>query len=105
MLLRQATRGTNITVEIKEDTVVIPRSSTIIVKRVPAARPGRGKAAYYTAGVPGGAGADKPGWKGSMSKRFDGKEEPPKPVPVCLPSVPFDLSLNERRRPLKQCKL
>ena len=28
--------------EIKEDTVVIPRSSSVVVKRVPAARPGRG---------------------------------------------------------------
>ncbi|VDB90639.1 unnamed protein product [Peniophora sp. CBMAI 1063] len=69
--------------EIKEDTVVIPRSSSVVVKRVPAARPGRGKASYYTAGVLGGNNPDgKPGWKGSMSKRFDGKEEPPKPAPA-----------------------
>lgn len=91
--------------ELKDDSHIIPRSSSVIVKRLPSARPGKGKAAMYVAGAggapatpaseparqgPTGGGANS--WhKGSMSKRFDGKEEhhhvptPPKPSPVRLP--------------------
>ncbi|KAH8832965.1 DWNN-domain-containing protein [Flagelloscypha sp. PMI_526] len=65
--------------EYKDDSAMIPRSSSVIVKRVPAIRPGRGKASI-TASVPE---SSRPGapltaatWhKGAMSMRFDGKDD------------------------------
>lgn len=72
--------------EHKDDSQLIPRSSSVVVKRMPSLRPGKGKAAMYIAGTngntsvpisepiqrPGGGGT----WhKGAMSKRFDVKEE------------------------------
>ncbi|KAI5833403.1 DWNN-domain-containing protein [Schizophyllum commune Tattone D] len=92
--------------EYADDTTIIPRSSSVIVKRRPAARPGKGKAAYYTAGVGGnlpvsepnqrggGGGGGSTWYKGAMSKRFDGKDEGPKanstpnPAPAMPPSIP-----------------
>ena len=82
--------------EYKDDSEIIPRSSQVIAKRVPAARPGKGKGAMYISGTGpvGGSGADTSAMKdvqqmggpmrariglGSMSKRFDGKEDTPKP--------------------------
>ena len=79
--------------EYKDDSEIIPRSSQVIAKRVPAARPGKGKGAMYISGTApvGGSGADNSAMKdmagpmrariglGAMSKRFDGKEETPKP--------------------------
>jgi protein MPE1 len=75
---------------------MIPRSSSVIVKRLPSSRPGKGKAAMYLSGTngahtptsdtvqrPGGSGVM---WhKGAMSKRFDGREDSsltPKPAAV-----------------------
>src|SRR5271156_384023 len=37
--------------EHKDDSQIIPRSSSVIVKRLPAARPGKGKASMYLAGT------------------------------------------------------
>lgn len=76
--------------EYKDDTQIIPRGTSVIVKRLPSARPGKGKAAMYIAGVGTAAvptsefvqrqGANinsSSSWhKGAMSKRFDVKEEP-----------------------------
>ncbi|KAJ7281475.1 DWNN domain-containing protein [Mycena rebaudengoi] len=74
--------------EYTDDSEIIPRSSSVVVKRRPAARPGKGKASMYIAGagnaVPtseavqrGGSGAPSNSWhKGAMSKRFDVKDEP-----------------------------
>jgi protein MPE1 len=74
--------------EYKDDSQIIPRSSSVIVKRLPSSRPGKGKAAMYLSGTnggthtptsdiiqrPGGSGGNL--WhKGAMSKRFDIKEE------------------------------
>ncbi|KAI0322094.1 DWNN domain-containing protein, partial [Amylostereum chailletii] len=85
--------------ELKDDSHIIPRSSSVIVKRIPAARPGRGKAAMYVAaanantaseksGSSGGGGGG--GWgKGGLSKRFDTKDETSKsntPTPAPNPS-------------------
>lgn len=73
--------------EYNDDSTIIPRSSSVIVKRMPAARLGKGKASYYASGVtstaiPTSEPVQRPGsasnvtWhKGSMSKRFDGKED------------------------------
>src|SRR5260370_16822521 len=41
-----------ILVELMDDSHVIPRSSSVVVKRMPPARPGKGKAAMYI-GAPG----------------------------------------------------
>ncbi|TFY78644.1 hypothetical protein EWM64_g5368, partial [Hericium alpestre] len=75
--------------EFKDDSHIIPRSSSVIVKRVPAARPGKGKAAMYIGGGSGGApttdasgksgapGGSSTSWhRGGMSRRFDGGSEP-----------------------------
>jgi len=73
--------------EYKDDSQMIPRSSSVIVKRLPSSRPGKGKAAMYLSGTNGSAHVptsdtvQRPGgtgvvWhKGAMSKRFDIKEE------------------------------
>jgi protein MPE1 len=72
--------------EYKDDSQVIPRSSSVVVKRMPSQRPGKGKAAMYIAGTNGSTSVpisetvQRPGgssaWhKGAMSKRFDVKEE------------------------------
>ncbi|KAF5383655.1 hypothetical protein D9615_003664 [Tricholomella constricta] len=73
--------------EFKDDSQIIPRSSSVIVKRLPSARPGKGKASMYLAGVgnplpvsdpahkPGGPSNGSTTYKGTMSKRFDGKDE------------------------------
>jgi len=74
--------------ELKDDSQIIPRSSSVVVKRLPSARPGKGKASMYIAGtgnaLPVSDPAHKPivssngstSWhKGAMSKRFDVKDE------------------------------
>src|SRR6267154_1034816 len=73
--------------EYKDDFQMIPRSSSVIVKRLPSSRPGKGKAAMYLSGTNGSAhtptsdtvqrlGGSGVVWhKGAMSKRFDVKEE------------------------------
>ncbi|KAI6096978.1 DWNN domain-containing protein [Pisolithus croceorrhizus] len=71
--------------EYRDDTQIIPRSSSVIVKRLPAQRPGKGKAGMYLAGATGNAAiqtsdvVQRSGgvtWhRGAMSKRFDIKEE------------------------------
>lgn len=79
--------------EYKDDSQIIPRGTSVIVKRLPSARPGKGKAAMYIAGVgnavvpisesvqrPGGTVNSGSSWhKGAMSKRFDLKEDPAAP--------------------------
>ena len=37
-------------VEFDDDTLIIPRSTTVIAKRLPATKPGRGGAARYVSG-------------------------------------------------------
>ena len=84
---------------------MVPRSSSVVVKRVPSARPGKGKAAMYI-GAPGTsstpeskpnsqAGSSSWGGRGSISRRFD-REAPSKPntvrtiQPCCfLNSLPY----------------
>ncbi|KAJ7155344.1 DWNN domain-containing protein [Mycena crocata] len=86
--------------EYTDDSEIIPRSSSVVVKRRPAARPGKGKASMYIAGagnsVPtsepvqkSGPGAASSSWhKGAMSRRFDIKDEQPSPsVPKASPSA------------------
>lgn len=73
--------------EFKDDSQIIPRSSSVVVKRLPSARPGKGKASMYIAGVgnalpvsdkSGGPSNGSTSWhKGAMSKRFDVKDENP----------------------------
>jgi hypothetical protein len=77
--------------ELRDDSHMIPRSSSVVVKRVPSARPGKGKAAMYI-GAPGTSATpeSKPNsqsgnssWtaRSSISRRFD-KEYPLKPTTV-----------------------
>ena len=79
--------------EFKDDSQIIPRSSSVIVKRLPSARPGKGKASMYVAGAGNvpvsdpvqrhGASNGTSTWhKGAMSKRFDVKEDPSPKSPV-----------------------
>ncbi|KIL69274.1 hypothetical protein M378DRAFT_70091 [Amanita muscaria Koide BX008] len=91
--------------EYKDDMHIVPRSSSVIVKRLPAPKPGKGKASYYVAGaqnsVPTSEATGRPGsgpnitWhKGAMTKRFDVKEEATQdsstPVPAMMSSVTKD---------------
>ncbi|KAJ7066569.1 DWNN domain-containing protein [Mycena amicta] len=89
--------------EYADDSEIIPRSSSVIVKRRPAARPGKGKASMYIAGAGnslptsepvsrgGGPSGQPVSWhKGAMSKRFDVKEEPQKPAVVAKPATGDD---------------
>ncbi|KAJ3797421.1 DWNN domain-containing protein [Lentinula aff. detonsa] len=69
--------------EILDDGIIIPRSSFVIIKRVPAARPGKGKASMYIAGAANMIPTSESVLRGSgfihrgaMSKRFDGKDDP-----------------------------
>lgn len=39
--------------EYKDDSQIVPRSTSVIVKRRPAVRPGKGRAAMYISGTPG----------------------------------------------------
>lgn len=69
--------------EYRDDSHIIPRSSSVIARRVPASRPGKGKIPMYVAG----AGAPTTNMasassssmsmtgRGAMSKRFDRKED------------------------------
>jgi len=41
----------NTALEYTNDSQIIPRSTSVIAKRLPAARPGKGKAAIYIAGA------------------------------------------------------
>ncbi|GBE86442.1 Uncharacterized RING finger protein [Sparassis crispa] len=96
--------------EYKDDSYIIPRSSSVIVKRG-FARPGKGKAAMYIAGTgssstsaaPNSAAKSTPSgsnsWHrapGNISKRFDFKEKeeyatvsptPPKPAAITVKSA------------------
>jgi protein MPE1 len=77
----------NFMAEFKDDSQIIPRSSSVIVRRLPSSRPGKGKAAMYIAGVvpdtsprtsgPIASVSSNSTWhKGAISKRFNTKEEP-----------------------------
>jgi len=87
--------------EFKDDSHIIPRSSSVIVKRLPAARPGKGKASLYVNGVGPAmptsdplarASSGTPAWhKGAMSKRFDGKEDTPAATPPSKQATPVSL--------------
>ncbi|TFK39808.1 DWNN domain-containing protein [Crucibulum laeve] len=93
--------------EFKDDSIIIPRSSSVVVKRLPAARPGKGKASMYVAGAPGniptsepvqkgGAAGGGSTWhKGAMSRRFDGKEESVTPGMTSTPSMPVKSSVTK----------
>ncbi|CAL1715023.1 unnamed protein product [Somion occarium] len=85
-----------------DDSTIIPRASSVIVKRV-FVRPGKGKAAMYISAGSSSTGASDQASKstassggsyswhrGNMTKRFDGREETtstlPKPTPVTIKS-------------------
>lgn len=80
--------------EYRDDSFVIPRSTSVVARRLPPARPGKGTAAIYVAGVNDGsraaaaakgAGQKSAGFGGQraggfntgahMQKRFDAKDE------------------------------
>ena len=93
---------TNPASEYKDDSQIVPRSTSVIVKRRPAVRPGKGRAAMYISGTPSASSEKhtpivtpanntwhRPGLpSGHTSKRFDSREkerdrdEPQKPVRV-----------------------
>jgi protein MPE1 len=97
-----ANEESEVRTEYKDDTQVIPRSTSVIAKRMPAARPGRGSSTKYitadagameansSVGGPGSMGP--PSWqRTAMSRRFDGKEETP--VVASKPAVCSDVYL------------
>lgn len=76
-------------IEYYDDHAVIPRSTSVLARRLPPSKPGRGNGQIYMAAIEGnsgapvtgghgGGGGGGQGWKNggsSMSKRFDGKED------------------------------
>jgi hypothetical protein len=85
-LVRTSDSASCLSSEYKDDSQIISRSSSVIVRRLPSVRPGKGKAAMYIAGIPEGSAkpssssvssnASGPAWhKGAMSRRFNVKEE------------------------------
>lgn len=103
--------------EYKDDSYIIPRSSSVVVKRV-FAKPGKGKAAMYlsstsgtsgsTAATPDANGKQAGGANGSynwhrggnITKRFDGKEEsshPAKPAPTPAPAAAPEVRVTRSR--------
>lgn len=80
-------------VEYYDDHAVIPRSTSVLARRLPPSKPGRGNGQIYMAAIEGNSGAPSTGshgggggggggggqgWKNggsSMSKRFDGKDD------------------------------
>ena len=99
--------------EYKDDSQIVPRSTSVIVKRRPAVRPGKGKAAMYISGTPGASSEKhtpivtpanntwlRPGLpSGHSSKRFDSREkererdEHQKPVRAVTPRPSLRLEL------------
>ncbi|KAG8942701.1 hypothetical protein FRC04_003531 [Tulasnella sp. 424] len=89
--------------EYKDDSFIIPRSTSVIAKRMPAIRPGKGRAAIYVANVgtsdlqsnphsrAGSSGPSAPaggtGRFGGMSKRFDGKDSKAHPYQAAAPAL------------------
>lgn len=80
--------------EFRDDAHIIPRSSSVIVKRLPVFRPAKSRIPIYIGNAPGSIPTSETvvrgtsTWhKGAMSKRFDGKDEasPSKPV---VPTAP-----------------
>jgi hypothetical protein len=79
------------------DDHLVPRSSSVIVKRVPLLRGAKSKFPHYLAGAPKPTGSAPDvnrrqppiaaTWTGrgysGFSKRFDGKDEQPKDIVVC----------------------
>ncbi|KAK8227335.1 DWNN domain-containing protein [Phyllosticta capitalensis] len=49
-LVHQKRKNTNCSLEYDDDTTIVPRSTTVLVRRLPAARPGHGRAARYVSG-------------------------------------------------------
>ena len=91
-------------------TQIIPRSSSVIVERLPspAARPGKGKASMYLASTPqflpsepvlrgSSINGGTTYHEGAMSKQFDGKDEQ---TSLKLPKVPHQLLMRKERLPL-----
>ncbi|KAM0746093.1 DWNN-domain-containing protein [Meredithblackwellia eburnea MCA 4105] len=81
--------------EYTNDHFIIPRSTSVLARRLPPARPGRGNAQNYMVQQGGGGVAQAPGggqgggggagqrWdKGSMSRRFDGRDEKMESTPT-----------------------
>ncbi|KAF5387362.1 hypothetical protein D9757_005744 [Collybiopsis confluens] len=87
--------------ELTDDGTIIPRSSFVIIKRVPSAAPGKGRASYYAAGaanmiptsesVQRGSGFT---YKGAMSRRFDGKDEQQNKPGVSVIAAPAPVKSN-----------
>lgn len=69
--------------EYKDDNYMVPRSTHVVVRRLPASRPGRGTAQLYVGDMQVPAGVAEPApahpppsapYRGPMSMRFDGRD-------------------------------
>lgn len=75
-------RLSSISTEYGDDKAIVPRSTTVIARRLPPSRPGKGNAQNYMASTfsapsATGPGSMNAGRKGNMSQRFDFRNEPP----------------------------
>ncbi|WFD34460.1 Protein mpe1 [Malassezia cuniculi] len=91
--------------EYRDDNYMIPRSTHVTVRRLPASRPGRGTAQLYVADLQAPASAPEPAaaarqpqstpYRGPMSMRFDGREQSAAPV---ISSAAIDENSDEASR-------
>ena len=90
--------------EYHDDNYMIPRSTHVVVRRLPASRPGRGTAQLYVAEMQAPVGAPEPAparqpqsapYRGPMSMRFDGKDTSSAPT---ISSAALDESSDEASR-------
>jgi len=88
--------------EFKDDNVTIPRASHVTVRRLPPSKPGRGTAQLYVADLQapvagaaqeassistmGGQSLSTP-YRGPMTKRFDGNDEPANVAPITSSAI------------------
>lgn len=84
--------------EYKDDNYSVPRSSHVLVRRLPPSRPGRGTAQLYVSDVQPSSGGAEPApsapppaaaapYRGPMTKRFDGRDAGP-PASTSAPGAP-----------------
>lgn len=77
-------------IEYSDDKAIVPRSTSVIARRLPPSRPGRGNAQNYMASTlsapgPSGTGPNA-GRKGNMTQRFDVRNDAPTKASVSTDS-------------------
>ncbi|KAL7005028.1 Protein mpe1 [Cystobasidiomycetes sp. EMM_F5] len=90
--------------EYSDDKAIVPRNTSVVARRLPPSRPGRGNAQFYmvsTSAAPTASTSSAPsrggfsaGRVGHMSKRFDGREDEQKAV-TPMPNFPITTAVGD----------